>query len=98
MPPIEIPGLKEEIEKGEFSSWSDDDLIQFMYEPGGSLPNLQNLHRMIYVGLLLFTNSNGGISRPSNSQTDDALNAYPPEHESQVHRRNVSDRSTTPNR
>ena len=68
MPPIEIPGLKEEIEKGEFSSWSDDDLIQFMYEPGGSLPNLQNLHRMIYVGLLLFTNSNGGMSRPSNSQ------------------------------
>ena len=43
MPPIEIPGLKEEIEKGEFSSWSDDDLIQFMYEPGGSLPNLQKL-------------------------------------------------------
>jgi hypothetical protein len=41
MPPIEIPGLKEEIENGEFSSWSDDDLIQFMYEPGGSLPNLQ---------------------------------------------------------
>jgi hypothetical protein len=41
MPPNEIPGLKEEIEKGEFSSWSDDDLIQFMYEPGGSLPNLQ---------------------------------------------------------
>jgi hypothetical protein len=42
MPPIEIPGLKEEIEKDEFSSWSDDDLIQFMYEPGGSLPNLQD--------------------------------------------------------
>jgi hypothetical protein len=41
MPPIEIPGLKEEIEKGEFCSWFDDDLILFMYEPGGSLPNLQ---------------------------------------------------------
>jgi hypothetical protein len=41
MPPIEIPGVKEEIEKDEFSSWSDDDQIQFMYGPGGSLPNLQ---------------------------------------------------------
>jgi hypothetical protein len=65
MPPIEIPGLKEEIEKGEFSSWSDDDLIQFMYEPGGSLPNLQ--HPTLH-DLLPFTNSNGGMSRPSNSQ------------------------------
>jgi hypothetical protein len=46
MPPIEIPGLKEEIEKGESSSWSDDDLIQFMCEPGGSLPNLQ--HPMLH--------------------------------------------------
>ncbi len=42
MPPIEIPGLKAEIEEGEFRSWSDDELIQFMYQPGGPLPNLQN--------------------------------------------------------
>jgi hypothetical protein len=43
MPPIEIPGLKAEIEKGEFRSWTDDELIQFMYQPGGPLlPNLQN--------------------------------------------------------
>jgi hypothetical protein len=42
MPPIEIPGLKVEVQKGEFSSWPDDDLIQFMYQPGGPLPNLQN--------------------------------------------------------
>ena len=42
MPPIEIPGLKAEIEKGEFRSLSDDELIQFMYQPGGPLPNLQN--------------------------------------------------------
>jgi len=42
MPAIEIPGLKEEIEKGEFKSWSDEDLIAFMYEPGGPIPNLQN--------------------------------------------------------
>jgi hypothetical protein len=42
MAAIEIPGLKEEIAKGEFESWSDDELIRFMYEPGGRLPNLQN--------------------------------------------------------
>jgi hypothetical protein len=41
MPPIEVPGLKQEIEKDEFSSWSDDDLIQLMYEQCGSLLNLQ---------------------------------------------------------
>ena len=42
MPAIEIPGRKAEIEKGEFRSWPDDELIQFTYQPGGPVPNLEN--------------------------------------------------------
>jgi hypothetical protein len=39
-----------------------------MYEPGGSYLICNTRRRMIYAGLLPFTNSNGGISRPNNSQ------------------------------